>query len=571
MNSKELKKQLTAQFYRNNTFFFWIALLGSLAEGGLNLILSWIMQQLIDTASGTYGALSIGTLVKISAAFLLLCVVVLLLGYASKPGFIRKAMEQYKSFAFGKLMEKSISSFGDEDTALYLSALSNDTVSIEADYLEQQFSMITKAVMFAGALSMMLWYSPLMTAVAAGLTALPLIASILTGNRLEPAQKRVSARNTDFTSTLKDCLGGFPVVKSFQAEKEILALFVETNQSLEKEKFSRQRIKAIVGIIGAMAGIFAQLGVFLAGTCLALTGRGITPGVVIVFVNLMNFVIEPIAQLPGILAGRRAAAGLIDKLAAELSKNVPTRGRTNIRTLHSRIRLENVSFGYEKEKDILHDISFSFEAGRAYAVVGGSGSGKSTLLNLLVSPGALRGGRVLFDGVDQRKISGESLYEMISVIWQNVFVFRASLRDNITMFRSFPEEEIKAAVERAHLEELFEKNGGDYHCGENGKGLSGGEKQRVAIARSLLKQSSVLLADEATSALDAHTAWQVSQDILDLTGILRIVVTHSLEEALLRRYDAILVLKEGRIEETGTFDELMEKKGYFYALYTVSQ
>lgn len=113
--------------------------------------------------------------------------------------------------------------------------------------------------------------------------------------------------------------------------------------------------------------------------------------------------------------------------------------------------------------------------------------------------------------------------------------------------------------------------GGDCLCGENGKGLSGGEKQRISVARSLLKRSSVLLADEITAALDAKTAHGVSSDILDLEGITRIVITHSLEEALLRRYDGIIVMKDGRIEENGRFDELMEKKGYFYALFTVAQ
>ena len=113
--------------------------------------------------------------------------------------------------------------------------------------------------------------------------------------------------------------------------------------------------------------------------------------------------------------------------------------------------------------------------------------------------------------------------------------------------------------------------GDSYRCGENGCGLSGGEKQRVSIARSLLKKSSVLLADEVTAALDAETAHQVSSDLLDLTGMTRVVVTHTLEAALLRRYDGILVLKNGRIAESGSFDELMEKKGYFYALFTVAQ
>ena len=571
MNSKVLKRELRAQFYRKNTVPLAIAFFAALALGTMNLILSWLIQQLIDTASGLAGALPLPALARLSSGFLLICILSMLLDYASGPSFMERAMRQYKEFAFQKLMEKNISSFGQESTAAYLSSLSNDASSIEADYLEQLLKLATKVIMFIGALAMMLWYSPLLTLIAAVLTILPFAASVLTGSRLEAAQRRVSDRNTDFTSALKDCLGGFTVVKSFKAEKEIFALFAQSNRALEKEKFTMRRIKKIIGMIGSIAGIFAQLGVFLAGAYLALADRGLTPGVVIMFVNLMNFMIEPIAELPGLLASRRAATGLIGKLADALEKNSSPQNSREMDRLKTRICLDRVSFGYGPEKEVLHEISAVFEAGGAYAVVGGSGSGKSTLLNLLMGSGMDYSGQILFDDTELRELDSGSLYGMISMIQQNVFVFQASIEDNITMFRSFPQEEIRQAISHAHLNELLADHDGSYLCGENGKGLSGGERQRISIARSLLKKSSVLLADEATAALDAKTAWQVSNDILDQEGILRIVVTHTLEEALLRRYDGILVLRDGRIEERGTFEELMEKKGYFYALYTVAQ
>ena len=126
------------------------------------------------------------------------------------------------------------------------------------------------------------------------------------------------------------------------------------------------------------------------------------------------------------------------------------------------------------------------------------------------------------------------------------------------MFRQSPQAELGDAIRHAHLGELLARRGQDSLCGENGCNLSGGEKQRISIARSLLKKSSVLLADEATAALDAQTAHQVSSDLLDLDGVTRIVVTHTLEQALLRRYDGILVLKNGEIAESGSFDELSE-------------
>lgn len=568
---KTLGKQLRAQFFYKNIPIFCLAVFAALAAGSLNLILSWIIQQLMDTAAGKSGALSFRTLLLISAGFVLLCAGLSLLNYASQPRFLERAMRQYKDFAFKKLIGKSISSFRDESAAGYLSALTNDAASIETNYLAQMLAMITKAVTFIGALLLMCRYSLLMTAIAAGLTVLPLIASLLTGNRLQAVESRVSERNGEFTAALSDCLAGFTVVKNFRAEREIFRLFAQSNKALEHEKFTGRRIKTLVGMIGAVTGIFAQLGVFIAGVYLSMKGGSMTPGAVVLFVNLMNFIISPIAELPGLLACRKAALGLVYKLAAALERSSSREGSETLNRLEHGIRLENVSFAYEPGKTVLHGINAEFEAGRAYALVGGSGSGKSTLLNLLMAAETNYSGHILADGIELSDISTESLYGTMAAIQQNVFVFNASIKDNVSMFRDFPKTEMDEAIARAHLGALIRERGEDCLCGENGSGLSGGEKQRISIARSLLKKSSVLLADEVTAALDAQTAHRVSSDILDLQGITRIVVTHTLEESLLRRYDKIFVLRGGRIEEAGSFADLMANKGYFYALFTVAQ
>lgn len=568
---KPLGKQLRGQFFYKNIPIFCLAVFAALAAGSLNLILSWIIQQLMDTAAGKSGALSFRTLLLISAGFVLLCAGLSLLNYASQPRFLERAMRQYKDFAFKKLIGKSISSFRDESAAGYLSALTNDAASIETNYLAQMLAMITKAVTFIGALLLMCRYSLLMTAIAAGLTVLPLIASLLTGNRLQTVESRVSERNGEFTAALSDCLAGFTVVKNFRAEREIFRLFAQSNKALEHEKFTGRRIKTLVGMIDAVTGIFAQLGVFIAGVYLSMKGGSMTPGAVVLFVNLMNFIISPIAELPGLLACRKAALGLVDKLAAALERSSSREGSETLNRLEHGIRLENVSFAYEPGKTVLHGINAEFEAGRAYALVGGSGSGKSTLLNLLMAAETNYSGHILADGIELSDISTESLYGTMAAIQQNVFVFNASIKDNVSMFRDFPKTEMDEAIARAHLGALIRERGEDYLCGENGSGLSDGEKQRISIARSLLKKSSVLLADEVTAALDAQTAHRVSSDILDLQGITRIVVTHTLEESLLRRYDKIFVLRGGRIEEAGSFADLMANKGYFYALFTVAQ
>lgn len=139
------------------------------------------------------------------------------------------------------------------------------------------------------------------------------------------------------------------------------------------------------------------------------------------------------------------------------------------------------------------------------------------------------------------------------------------------MFRQFPQEEMDTAIQNAGLETLCQQKGRDYLCGESGCNLSGGERQRISIARCFLRKSPIIFVDEAEAALDNGTANAVLQTILNMEQTMRIVVTHRLDALIMRQYDEILVLHNGRIEESGTFDELMEQKGYFYSLYRISQ
>ena len=400
---------------------------------------------------------------------------------------------------------------------------------------------------------------------------LPIGVSYITGNRIEKAERTISEKNSELIATLKDSISGFSVIKSFKAENAISGLFTKSNGAVEQVKCKKRKLVTIISGLAGVAGVTAQLGTFLVGAILALSGWGITPGVLMIFIDLTANVINPIRELPEQLASRKAAIALIDKLADSLEDNVREEGINVPNQLKNGIALKNVTFGYEENCDILHGINTTFDAGKKYAIVGASGSGKSTLLNLLMASHGNYSGEICYDGYEMKDISSESLYDIVSMIQQNVFVFNASIRDNITMFHEFPKEEVDRAIELSGLSKLIADRGEEYLCGENGSGLSGGEKQRISIARSLLKKSQVLLVDEATAALDAETAYQVSSAILGLDDMTSIVVTHALDEKLLRQFDCVLALKNGNIAESGSFEELMEKRGYFYSLFTVSQ
>ena len=564
MKKRETRRPFVRQFYRRNKLNFILAFAATVVMSFANLAISWLLQQIMDLMAGSGNTLSLGGICWVLLGIVATIILVGAVRAYALPRFFTRAMGQYKDYAYSQLLKKNISTFSRESTSTYLSALSNDANSIEVNYLEKLFDLVMDAILCVGAFLMMLWYSPLLTLVA-------LVLSLLPGKRLASREQEVSRKNDSFLAMVKDGLTGFSVVKSFKAEKDILRLFSQSNAQAQEAKRRRMCLAQVLRSLGSVAGVAAQFGVFLVAATLALQGDGITPGVASVFLQLSGLSIMFLQEGPEMLANRRAALALIDKLAASLSQNIREEGAPIPQKLEEGIQVRDLSFSYQEGEEVLHHVNAQFQAGKSYALVGASGSGKSTLLQLLMAGHSGYSGEILYDGRELSTVSTQSLYELVSLVEQNVFVFNSTLRDNITMFRDFPPQQVQRAEELSGLAPLIQEKGEGYLCGENGSGLSGGQRQRVSIARCLLRHTPVLLVDEATASLDKETAFRISSSILDLEGLTRVVVTHSLDETLLRRYDGILVLHHGRVAETGQFQELMDHKGLFYSLYTVAQ
>lgn len=567
--NKKKNREFIHQLYYKNRINFIVTIILTIAMSSLNLMISWLIQQIMDcTANQDMQAL-------VRSAWIVIIVVVIytianVMYRAVYPRFLQRAMQQYRDYAFSQLTQKSLRSFSKEGTALYVSALTNDCTSIENNYLAATFTLIELLFCFLGALIMMLYYSPVMLVLAVALSFLPVAVSMTAGNRLTEQEKEISKKNERFVSIVNELLSGFPVIKSFRAETQASRLFSQRNEQAEEAKKNKRRTEQLISLLANDAGIIAQMGIFLAGAWLAISGKGVTAGVVIVFVQLMNYILNPISQVPLLWSNRKAAIALMEKLSDALSENVREEGREKLNGFSEKIEVKDLTYGYEPESPVLKDLDVQFDAGKSYAIVGGSGSGKSTLLNLLMGSSSNYQGEICIDGVSIKNIESESLYQLMTSVQQNVFVFNDTIRNNVTMFHEFPDKEVTLALERSGLSEFIEKRGEEFVCGENGANLSGGERQRISIARALLRKSPILLVDEATAALDAATARAVSFSILNLVGMTRIVVTHRLEEAILRRYDKILVMKNGTICEQGKFDTLMQQKGQFYSLFQIA-
>ena len=567
-NKKKSREFRCRLFYKNKMCFI-ASVIMTIVMSFLNLMISWLIQQIMDSMANQ-NMQSAVRCAWIAASVVIAYTVANAVYRAVYPRFLQRAMQQYRDYAFSRLTQKSLRSFSKEGTALYVSALTNDCTSIENNYLAATFTLIELLFCFLGALIMMLYYSPVMLVLAVALSFLPVAVSMTAGNRLTEQEKEISKKNERFVSIVNELLSGFPVIKSFRAETQASRLFSQRNEQAEEAKKNKRRTEQLISLLANDAGIIAQMGIFLAGAWLAISGKGVTAGVVIVFVQLMNYILNPISQVPLLWSNRKAAIALMEKLSDALSENVREEGREKLNVFSEKIEVKDLTYGYEPESPVLKDLDVQFDAGKSYAIVGGSGSGKSTLLNLLMGSSSNYQGEICIDSVSIKNIESESLYQLMTSVQQNVFVFNDTIRNNVTMFHEFSDKEVTLALERSGLSEFIEKRGEDFVCGENGANLSGGERQRISIARALLRKSPIILVDEATAALDAATARAVSFSILNLVGMTRIVVTHRLEEAILRHYDKILVMKNGTICEQGNFDTLMQQKGQFYSLFQIA-
>ncbi|MEL7144841.1 MAG: ABC transporter ATP-binding protein, partial [Bacteroidota bacterium] len=302
-------------------------------------------------------------------------------------------------------------------------------------------------------------------------------------------------------------------------------------------------------------------------------GGSMTTGDFLAFTAGLGFLIAPIVQLGNIGSQLTEALAGLDR-TQELM-NIPEEDDSNRRTItlgdiHGDIRFDRVSFSYENDKEVLHQISFDAPKGSVTALVGSSGSGKSTIAGLAASFLNPDSGKITVDGIDLSTVNLSSYRSSLGVVLQDDFLFEGTIRGNILFPRpDATASELQEAIKGAYVNEFTDRfeDGLDTLIGERGVKLSGGQRQRIAIARALLANPKVIILDEATSNLDTESESfiQKSLDVL-MNNRTTFVIAHRL--STIRMADQILVIEGGHIEEQGKHDELIDKKGRYYQLYT---
>lgn len=531
--------------------------------------MAFILQNIIDSTSAM-DEVALFKAIGIGAIYMLLQMITTIVRRVLGAKFIQKTLVALKEDVFVHLLNKNIKGFNQENSATYISILSNDMKMLEDAYFYNMLMIFYQAVSFVIATVSMIYISPSITICVALVTILPISIPVLFGKKLSTSRNKYSEKLEGFTTKVKDYFNGFEVIKSFHIEEKTLETYRETNKGVEKTKFRMNTLMALVDSLGMVCGSMIFIVTIGMGSYFVIKGQ-MTMGLMIAAIQLMNHIVGPVTMIGEYMSQLKSVKGIEDKLMKIMESGIEEDQGIEKVEYTENIVFENVHFGYEEERSILNGINLSLEKGKKYAIVGGSGSGKSTILRLLMRYYENFEGTIRIDGIENRDIKISSLYNLLSVIHQDVFMFDDTIENNIMLYQNYSEEEIEKAIELSGLRPLIEshKEGKKATVGEDGNRLSGGEKQRIAIARALIKGTPIMVLDEATSSLDNETAYNIEQAILGIKDLTSLVVTHKLNAEILKGYDAIIVLKNGVVVEQGNFQELIEDRAYFYSLYTV--
>lgn len=483
---------------------------------------------------------------------------------------VRQIMSRYKNKVFQSILDRDYREFSKEKSVKFISILTENMKKIEQDYLHQYFNISKNiSLMIFSLVAMFIgnWFLTLLVIIA---SIIPMMISGFIGQKSASLQNSSMIADQKYLAKVKDILAGFLVIKSFNVKEAIGQDYKNESEKLDEIYFIKGKFDVLSNVISQLSGMIVFLVAFGGGMYLVFGGHT-TIGSVTAIVQLVNFVVMPLNEIGMGMSKFREGQATLNSFEVKDVIELQT-GKTK-EYFDDVISFSNVDFSYPNaEEKIFNNLSLQIKKGEKIAIVGMSGSGKSTLLNLLLRFYDVTSGYISIDNQDLQAISAESLYNLMTIVQQDVYIFDDTLKANITLSQSFTEDDIKKAVQQSGLESYILENelGLQTLCGENGSNLSGGERQRLSIARALIRKTPILLLDEATSSLDNKVTTEIENSILEIQDLTVLVVTHKLNKSMLKKYNRILFMKNGVIVEDDSFGNLMDRKGEFYKLVELS-
>lgn len=557
------------RYYRPYRKLFFIdfacAVLVGILELGFPLAVAWFIDELLPQRNwSAVVAVSAGLL----ALYVLSSAMQFVVNYWGHKLGINIETDMRREL-FTHVQRQSFRFFDNHKTGNIMSRITNDLFDIGELAHHGPEDLFIAVMTFAGAFWVMLTINVPLALVA--IVVVPFLVWLISycNRRMNDAWKRMYGHIGDVNARIEDAVAGARVVQAFTNEAYEIKRFEKDNQFFRQAKLTAYKVMGWNMSSMYIATRVMTIAILVYGAWLSYSGS-LSYGDLVAFLLYLNILFRPIEKISAILeiypkgmAGFKRFVELLDT-----EPDVQDRpGAIEAPPLKGDICFRNVTFGYEKDRKILKNLSFRVKAGTTVALVGPSGAGKTTICSLIPRFYDVDEGSITIDGIDIRDMTKASLRAQIGVVQQDTFLFSGTIRENIAYGKlDATPEEIEEAARRANLAEFIASlpDGYETEIGERGLKLSGGQRQRLAIARMFLKNPPILILDEATSALDSENERAIQQALEELSkGRTTIVIAHRL--GTIRNADRILVVTEDGIAEEGTHDELLARENGLFA------
>lgn len=459
----------------------------------------------------------------------------------------KKALVAIKGDYIKEVFDKNINEFQRENNAKYLSAITNDMNTIEINYINGILEAGRNIIRFILAVAIIAFISPWALAIGLGISILSTLLAVFLGKPLQKHHNQRSELFEGYTSYIKEVLGAFHIIKSNDLSNKVYKDFYGKSKDIQEKGYLIDKIYTYFSAAENFLISTSFLGITAIVIYMSLIGK-VTFGGVVLIVNNLEKLIFPIMEFVEWIPKIFSVKTIFAKLEDTLLNQGDYKETLELENFNNSIKIKDLSFSYE-DNNVLNNISLELKKGEKYLIIGPSGGGKSTLLKLLRKYFNPNKGAIYIDDNNLMDITKESYFKNISNVEQQVFLFEDTLRNNITLYKEYTEEEINDVIDKSGLKEFVEglPKGLDTMIYDNGKNISGGERSRVAIARGLLSKSNIIFLDEAFASLDTKVAKEIEETLLDLEDITVINVSHIIFEDTKEKYDGIFKIINSRV------------------------
>lgn len=527
------------KYIKKNTALLFLSILGSILIAAVEIGVAFTIQEIIDSAtSGNLG--KVGQL----CIFIFVLILVDIMANSISAYFLHKFCNRVSTSLrddiIKNILSMKLNRYRKNDTSFYTNMLTTDVTTLYNDYFINIQGIVFDIIQIIFGLTAVIYISWKITLAIVITIIIPLLIPMISSPIINRIKIAYSNDASQHLAILKQLLEGFELIHCNQLQKKSLELYKEKSDKLGKQYAKYFWYLNFFSTINMDLTFFTMAILFGFGAYLIIQNE-ITVGGLIAVVNLLNNILQPLNAVSSKFIQVKSSKGIVTKInSILLPDEIADSNLSLLNEFHGTITVQHLTFGYT-DKKIICDFSAEFLKNKKYAIIGPSGSGKSTLLKIIA--GFITGyeGQISFDKYPLTSLDLDSVINHITFLQQDTFLFDDTLGNNITLYKNYSLEEIEHAVHLAQLDSCFSSELDlSKNIGEFGNLLSGGEKQRVAIARGILRKSSIYLLDEITSALDPDTERKIFETLLNLEDITLIAIVHNWNPEFLSNFDQVI-------------------------------